>query len=221
MTDDHVQRLASEALAAGDPTGWFERLYAAAADGAVPVPWDRGGPRDVLVDWVRTGEVTGHGRSAVVVGCGLGADAEYLAGLGFDTVAFDVSPTAVQLARSRHPGSAVRYTTANLLALPLDWMRSFDLVVESLTVQALPRSVRAEATVALVDLVADGGTLLLIAGVLPAGADPDEGPPWRLSAADVDAFAIGQVRAERIEVLRDADDKLRWRAEFRRPLIRR
>jgi 2-polyprenyl-3-methyl-5-hydroxy-6-metoxy-1,4-benzoquinol methylase len=49
------------------------------------------------------------------VGCGLGADAEYLASLGFDTVGFDISETAIRLARERFPGSAVRYVSADLL----------------------------------------------------------------------------------------------------------
>ena len=30
-----------------DPTGWFERLYEAAARGERIVPWDRGGPNPV------------------------------------------------------------------------------------------------------------------------------------------------------------------------------
>ena len=38
------QRLAREALAAGNPTGWFEPLYVAAETGDAVVPWDRGAP---------------------------------------------------------------------------------------------------------------------------------------------------------------------------------
>ena len=34
-----------------DPTGWFEPLYAAAERGEREVPWDRGEPRDLLVEW--------------------------------------------------------------------------------------------------------------------------------------------------------------------------
>src|SRR2546423_15065355 len=36
--DEHLYRLAAESLAAGDPTGWFQRLY---ADAGSAVPWDR------------------------------------------------------------------------------------------------------------------------------------------------------------------------------------
>ena len=36
--EDEEARLAAASLAAGDPTGWFDRLYAAGAAGRVPVP---------------------------------------------------------------------------------------------------------------------------------------------------------------------------------------
>jgi hypothetical protein len=85
------ERLASRSLAAGDPTGWFDRLYAAGATGRVQMPWNRAGPHPLLAAWAEDRSLTGLGRRAVVAGCGLGADAEYLAGLGFDTVGFDIS----------------------------------------------------------------------------------------------------------------------------------
>jgi hypothetical protein len=38
LGEDEEARLASASLAAGDPTGWFDHLYAAGARGQVPVP---------------------------------------------------------------------------------------------------------------------------------------------------------------------------------------
>ena len=74
-------RLVAQALSAGDPTGWFEPLYAAAEEGAAVVPWDRGGaPHWLLTAWAERNALNGGGRRALVVGCGLGADAEYIAG---------------------------------------------------------------------------------------------------------------------------------------------
>jgi 2-polyprenyl-3-methyl-5-hydroxy-6-metoxy-1,4-benzoquinol methylase len=49
----------------------------------------------MLVEWAQNRGVDGRGRRALVVGCGLGQDAEYVAGHGFDAVAFDIAPTAV------------------------------------------------------------------------------------------------------------------------------
>src|SRR4051794_34606936 len=154
---------AADALAGGDATGWFEPLYAAAdaADGAPP--WNSAAPRALLAQWTARRGVRGEGRRAVVVGCGLGADAEHVAGLGFATVAFDLSATAIRRARELHPGSPVDYVVADLLALPDRWRGAFDLVVECWTVQALPDPPRGAAIAAIAGLVAPGGTLIVVA----------------------------------------------------------
>ena len=49
--DADARRLAAEALAEDKPTGWFERLYAAAEEGEAVVPWDRGAPHPLLAEW--------------------------------------------------------------------------------------------------------------------------------------------------------------------------
>jgi len=156
-------RLVARALAAGDPTGWFEPLYAAAEEGAAVVPWDRGAPHWLLTAWAGRRALNGDGRRALVVGCGLGADAEYIAGRGFAVLAFDISASAIRAARRRFPGSAVDYQVADLLAPPAGWREAFDLVVESQTVQALPDPPRRDAIASIGRMVAPGGTLVVIA----------------------------------------------------------
>ena len=217
--DEQARRLAAESLAADDPTGWFERLYVAAEDGEAVVPWDRETPNPLLARWAESRELDGAGRRALVVGCGLGRDAEYIARLGFDTVAFDIAATAVRAARRRHPGSPVRYVTADLLAAPPDWQEAFDLVVESLTVQALPDPPRRQAITQIGSLVRPGGTLIVIAVARDPADGPGQGPPWPLTRAEIAAFATGGLLPVRIEHLPDAQAPAvhRWRAEFHRP----
>jgi pimeloyl-ACP methyl ester carboxylesterase/SAM-dependent methyltransferase len=212
-------RLASRSIADGDPTGWFDRLYAAGVAGEVPMPWDRTAPNPMLVEWAQARGVTGAGRRAVVVGCGLGADAEYVAGLGYDTVAFDVAETAVRVARERHPGSSVDYVTADLLDPPATWVRAFDLVVEVITVQALPEPPRRAAIVNVGRLVAPGGTLVVIAARRDETDADVTGPPWPLGRDEVDAFATDGLSPVRVEELSDprSPNDSRWRAELGRP----
>ncbi|HEX2106045.1 MAG TPA: class I SAM-dependent methyltransferase [Solirubrobacteraceae bacterium] len=202
-------------MTADDPTGWFERLYAAAAVGAADVPWERGGPHPLLDAWARGRD--GAGRRALVVGAGLGHDAELLAGLGFDTLAFDVSPTAVRSARARFPGSRVRYLTADLLDPPVQWIGAFDLVAEVFTVQSLPEPHRGRAIANVARMVAPGGTLVVVAAGREAG-EAANGPPWPLTRAEIDAFAAGGLEVVRVEDLRDTPGpgERRWRAELRR-----
>jgi SAM-dependent methyltransferase len=205
------------------PAEFFEAMYQGAADGRHALPWQRPGAHPLLVDWVARRGVTGGGRRAVIVGCGLGVDAEYIAGLGFDTVAFDVAQTAIDLAKRQNPDTAVSYTTADLLNLPKEWLRAFDLVVEIYTVQALPDPPRADAIADIARLVAPGGTLLAVAFV---GEKYTNGgfPPWPLTRAEIDAFTADGLEPVAVEQLtysgspepESAEDRL-WRAEFRRP----
>jgi SAM-dependent methyltransferase len=182
------------------------------------VPWDRGEPSRYLTQWAGVLGLTGADRSAVVVGCGLGDDAEFIAGLGFHTTAFDISPTAIDSARRRFSDSAVRYEVADLLHPPPSWLRAFDLVVESLILQALPDPPRGEAIVRLAGLVALGGTLIVIARAREQ-EQAVEGPPWALTRAEIDSLTQTGLEPVKIEDLTDPQMPWprRWRAEFRRP----
>ena len=200
-----------------DPTGWFEQLYTSARSGEAVIPWERGGPNPLLSEWTGLHALDGHGRTAVVVGCGLGDDAELLAALGFHTTAFDVSPTGVASARERHPDSRVDYVIADLLALPAEWLRSFDFVFESLTVQSLPIGHHDQAIRSVCSLVAPGGTLLVIAGSRDESSDVD-GPPWPLTRSEIGAFAADDLHTFQVEELGDEREPAygRWRVELHR-----
>lgn len=158
----------------------------------------------------------GRRRPACRGGSGLGPDAEYVARLGFATVAFDFAAAAVAEARRRFPGSSVDYVVADLLDLPANWRGAYDLVVESLTVQSLPPAVHPQAIAQVRELVAPGGTLLVIAGARrgPDEPDPEDGP-WRLSRAELESFAAGDLRLRRVDRCTDPDTT-RWRVELRR-----
>ncbi|MFI9386388.1 alpha/beta fold hydrolase [Kutzneria sp. NPDC052558] len=204
--DHRASRLAAQAIAVGRPTEWFDRIYVEGVRGDVAMPWNRQKPSLALEE--RLQGVSGQGKRGLVVGCGLGVDAGFLAGLGFDTTAFDVSETAIEVARERHPG--VDFHVADLFRLPEQWLWAFDFVVEIFTVQALPESVRAEASAAVSSLVAPEGTLFVVASAREEGTIPD-GPPWPLTRSQVDGFAVKGVTAVSVE---RRDD--RWVAEFTR-----
>ncbi len=197
-----------------DPTALFERMYRAAADGGDGLPWDRGGPHRLLEEWAR--DVAGDGRHALVVGSGLGGDAEFLTRRGFAVVAFDASPTAITMVRERHPDSVVDYEVADLLDLPSRWVAAFDLVVETLTVQSLPIAYHPQATANVARTVASGGTLLVIATARDDDAPTPDGPPWPLTRAEIDAFAGAGPTPVRIEKVRTSGAPDRWCAEYRR-----
>jgi len=218
--DDLADELGIAAVADGEPTRWYDELWSAASRGDVALPWDHTDPHPVLADWVAdrvAGHGTGEGRTAVVVGCGLGADSEHLAAHGWRTVAFDISPAAVAAVRDRYPDSPVDYREGNLLELSDDLVGAFDLVVEIYTLQALHPSLRERAVAGVHGLLAPGGTALVVQVVRRDGEPVTDEPPWTLTRAEVEAVASGDVRLDSLdEVLPPGRVSPLWRAVLTR-----
>ncbi len=109
------------------------------------------------------------------------------------------------------------YAVGDLLDLPSEWVGAFDLVVEIYTVQAVNRSVRDELTAGVRSLVAPGGTLLAVQAIAVDG--DDDGPPWPLTRAEMEAFGkdgLSPVTIEQLMVPGSPGRAGLWRAEFRR-----
>lgn len=165
---------------------FFEAMYEQAARDPGSIPWASLAPNPLLERWL-------HGRdaepgAAIVVGCGLGDDAEALAARDWDVTAFDISPTAIVWARDRFPATSVHYVVADLLELPPSWRHVFSLVVEALTIQSLAPRVRPRVVAAIADLVAPGGTLL-VSATGHTGPRVEQGPPWPVLRDDLSGFA--------------------------------
>jgi SAM-dependent methyltransferase len=213
-----MRRLAQESIDRGDATGWFEELYQRAAKNWDRVPWADRAANPFLVEWLRSQGARTGGTSCLVVGCGLGDDAEALSAAGFRVVAFDISRTAVEACQSRFPASTVEYLEADALAPPPAWTGRFDLVFESYTLQVLPPAARAVATPALAALVATRGRLL----VLCRARDRDEPVgqlPWPLLREELDAFRDHGLTEVSIQSFFDDETPpvRRFRALYRRP----
>ncbi|MBD2578955.1 class I SAM-dependent methyltransferase [Oscillatoria sp. FACHB-1406] len=192
-----VQRLAAEAIARSDPSGWFEVMYAEAEGDPQQVPWARLTPHPTLQEWLEATNLSGAGKSALVIGCGLGDDAEALSKLGFAVTAFDISPSAIAWCKQRFPHSKVHYIVADLFKPDPAWNQAFDLVVEIRNLQALPIAVRSQALAEIASAVDAGGTLFLVTRFRDTEAAP-EGPPWPLSENEIAQFQqLGLTEIER------------------------
>jgi SAM-dependent methyltransferase len=216
-----ARTLAQEALAAGRPLDWFERLYTLSQTEAVPIPWADRVPNPNLVklhEELRNRNVP-FGKSALKVGCGLGDDAEWMASLGWSVTAFDIAPTAIATCRSRFPSSSVRYEVADLFSPPAEWHRAFDIVQESYTLQVLPPDLRAKAIQAIADFVAPGGYLLLVTRARGDNESPGN-MPWPLTKSELADFARLGLEKIFFEDYTDGETPpvRRFRACYRRPL---
>lgn len=162
--DDHMP----DHIAAGSPTSdGPSPANGYVGDPAVQAEWDRRyGDREQLWSGQPNGalvaEVAGLTPGRVLdVGCGEGADAVWLARVGWDVTALEVSGLALRRAtgHASDAGVTVRWVHAGLAeaALPPG---SFDLV--SAQYPALLRTPNAAAERALLAAVAPGGLLLLV-----------------------------------------------------------
>jgi SAM-dependent methyltransferase len=170
--------------ASDDPL--FEDIYQRAGDDLASIPWANLAPNPALEEWLDTQQAP-NDAPALIVACGLGDDAEELARRGYRVTAFDLSPTAIELCRSRFPQSTVDYLVADLFDLPAAWAESFEVVVEIRTLQSLPLELRGRAARAIANTIAPGGRLFVRA----AAREPDEpltSRPWPLTRRELDAF---------------------------------
>ncbi len=187
ILQDKVKSLAIEAINQHNPSGWFEILYAEAEGNSTLVPWAKNMAHPYLQEWLKTNPPQVKNQSAVVIGCGLGDDAEALANLGYEVTAFDIAPTAIAWCKQRFPDSSVTYLVADLLNLAPDLEQQFELVYECRNIQALPLEVRTQVIETIASLVSEDGTLLVITRHRKNETIPC-GPPWALSDTDLFQF---------------------------------
>jgi Methyltransferase domain len=213
-----ARELAAQFTAQGDPLGWFDALYREAESGATEIPWADFVPNPNLLDFWKLHPQQTRNKSALVVGSGLGDDAEQLAAWGFHTTAFDISATAINATKKRFPSTSVQYAVADLLAPSEPWHAKFDFVVETYTLQSLPPDLRAQAFLRIAEFLKPAGLLLVIA----RGRDPEEDAghvPWRLTRAELAAFSSAGLREVSFEDYLDPSDPgvRKFRATYQRP----
>ncbi len=100
-----------------DGVRMIERWDSRYRGGQTP-PWDAGTPAEDLKQVVEQ-ELVKPCRT-VILGCGSGTNAIYLASKGFDVTAIDVAPTALTIAEEKaaKAGVRVRWILADVLAMP-------------------------------------------------------------------------------------------------------
>jgi SAM-dependent methyltransferase len=216
--DDHraaARNLAAEYQKSGDPLGWFDALYRSASGKPETIPWAELRPNPYLIKWLD--EAAPKPGKALVIGCGLGDDAEFLASRSWQTTAFDISAEAIRWARQRFPNTSVDYQVANALTPPESWRRQFDLIVEIFTLQAMPRPLHLQAIPKIVDLIAPGGRLFLFARARNETDLPGT-MPFPLTETEVRQFEKRGLNCETFEDFLDSENPpvRRFLAIFRR-----
>jgi 2-polyprenyl-3-methyl-5-hydroxy-6-metoxy-1,4-benzoquinol methylase len=143
------------------PLEWFDTVYKIAKGDYKKVFWADLEANPLLIDWLKKNQSKKKKPKAIVVGCGVGDDAEALSESGFEVTAFDIAPTAIELCKKRYPNTKVNYLVANLFEYDNSWFQNFDLVYECNTIQVLPGVYRIKARTAISNLVSKDGYALI------------------------------------------------------------
>ena len=166
---------------------FFESVYENADhDDLSSIPWATLAPNVYLEKHLSLqGPVSG--KKALVIGCGLGDDALILEKHGYEVEALDISPSAIGLAKKRHPESKVDFHVGDIYNMPESSVGQYDFVYEGLTIQSLPPSDREKLVGIIASLVAEEGELFVYAHTQD-DTDNYGGPPWPLYADEFTLF---------------------------------
>jgi SAM-dependent methyltransferase len=209
-----TREIAAEYLERGDALGWFEALYKESKGDNELIPWADLEPNRFFRVWAEKTGLRGDGRNALVVGCGLGDDARYLHDIGFKVTGFDISPTAIDWAKTLHSETDIHFETADLFKPLRGWIGAFDFVLEVYTIQPLPLEMRPRTIDAIAAFVAEKGTLV----VVTRGRDDDQEPvelPWALSRKDLSRFGEnGLKQIDFVEMPGEEDEPSRFVVEY-------
>ena len=157
-------------------------------------PWDKGASSPGLVDYLATEGVSGR---VLVPGCGFGYDVRALAAKADEVVGIDIAPSAVEAAEAQPRVGNERYSQQDLFALPADWQNQFDWVWEHTCFCAIDPRQRPAYVNAVADALKPGGHLLAMFYLDPGHDSPDEGPPFGVSVAELDALFLPRFTVER------------------------
>jgi SAM-dependent methyltransferase len=223
MTDSIEERrarareLAEQFTERGEMLGWFDAFYKEAAGDNSQIPWADLEPNAYFRQWAEDVGLKGNGRSALVVGCGLGDDARYLDDLGFKVSAFDISPTAIEWAKRLSEGREIRFEVMDLFEPFRDWLGGFDFVLEIYTIQPLPMELRERVIDSVAGFVRGGGELVVVTRGREDEVEPDK-LPWPLSRRDLSRFETHGLSQTDFRITDPTDEEPdpRWVVAYRK-----
>jgi SAM-dependent methyltransferase len=80
----------------------------------------------------------------LILGCGKGHDANFVASQGHSVTAVDFSPVALAQAKAKYPDSGIHWVEHDALNLPTEWNADFDLIIEHTLFCAIDPELRAD-----------------------------------------------------------------------------
>lgn len=156
-------------------------------------PWEKGKPHPALLDFLaKNGPLAGE---ICVPGCGSGHDVRALSTPQNHVLGIDLATRAIAKAKSRPRVANEKYLLADLFDLPAKFDGRFDWVFEHTCFCAIDPGQRNDYVATIVRLLKPRGKLLAIFFINPD--HDEEGPPYRVSTAELAEFFAAYFAVER------------------------
>jgi len=153
-------------------------------------PWDAGRVPEALGQFLKTEP---RGQRVLIPGCGSGYEVRAFAEAGFETLAIDFAPAAVE--RAQRTLGPLAHLVRLLDFFEFDFAQPFDLIYERAFLCALPRRVWPAYAPRGAELLRPGGRL---AGFFFFD-EGERGPPFGLKGGELEALL-----GERLDRVTDA-----------------
>lgn len=187
-----------ELSASDDSDNWFDRSY---KEGSAP--WDIGRPQAV---WVRLADDGDIGSPVLDSGCGTGEHALLMAERAMEVLGVDLSPTAIERARSKaeERGLTAEFVVGDVLRLDA-LGRRFATVIDSGVFHVFDDADRQRYVASLASVVEPGGVLHLLcfSDKVPGTVGPRRVSQAELCAAFADGWDVERIEDAHFEVRAD------------------
>jgi SAM-dependent methyltransferase len=147
-------------------------------------PWEKGKAHPGLVDFL-----TEHGSLSgdiFVPGCGSGHDVRALSTKENHVLGVDIAASAIQKAEAEPKEGHEEYLLGDLFRLPNEFDHRFDWIFEHTCFCAISPARRPDYVRTIVRLLKPAGRMLAIFFINPD--HDEEGPPYRVSPAELEEF---------------------------------
>lgn len=185
-----------------DPN-WFEEVYTHMKNSDLIAPWCSNEANEHLINYFQNSDENITNKKALCVGCGIGDDAQFLSGIGFETTAFDISKTAIELCKKRFENSDVNYLVDDLLNPKNIIKEKYDFIFELLTLQSIPMGTQDKAMKNISSLLNEQGKLLVICFLRKDGQAQNKVPPYAFRKEELSTFIESGLKEISCDILFD------------------
>jgi len=169
---------------------FFNGIYKNANESYSNIPWATLDGNIYLKEYLENEKQTTN-KKALVIGCGLGDDANLLFLHGYIVDAIDISQNAINLAKKRFPNTDINFMVQDIFNLPDFMKNNYDFIYEGLTIQSINPKFREEIIKTISNLNNTNGKLLVYTNIQNDNTSLG-GPPWPLYKSELELFNVNR-----------------------------